>query len=171
MFCQNILHVLLLRDHWCIAISFNMIEDPIDCVGNSLVTTHGHELTVWEQLVFSLQLVSVWHVASMVCTESSLLFHNQIDVVMVLRKSPKILDTDLQKGSICFINKKSHIVLLWDLYNSYKNVIHVVLQHKNGSIKSEPHGMWALAMHYSSTLLLAYIFSTSVVWHKCVLWR
>ena len=51
-----------------------MLEDPIDRMGGSSITIHGHELTMWEQLVFSLQMSDAWHAPSMVRTNTSLLF-------------------------------------------------------------------------------------------------
>ena len=58
-------------DHWCIASDFNMLEDPIGRMGGS---SHGHELAIWEKLVFSLQMLDAWHAPSLVRTKSSLLF-------------------------------------------------------------------------------------------------
>ena len=51
-----------------------MLEDPIDRMGGSSTTIHGHELAMWEQLVFSLQMLDAWHTPSMVHTNTSLLF-------------------------------------------------------------------------------------------------
>ena len=43
-------------------------------MGGSSTTIHGHELAMWEQLVFSLQILDAWHAPSMVHTNTSLLF-------------------------------------------------------------------------------------------------
>ena len=73
-FWKDLLNKLPSLDHWCIAGDFNMLEDPIDRMGGSSITIHGHELTMWEQLVFSLQMLDAWHAPSMVRTNTSLLF-------------------------------------------------------------------------------------------------
>ena len=43
-------------------------------MGGSSTAIHGHELAMWEQLVFSLQMLDAWYAPSMVHTNTSLLF-------------------------------------------------------------------------------------------------
>ena len=73
-FWKDLLNNLPPLDHWCIAGDFIMLEDPIDRMGGSSTMIHGHELAMWEQLVFSLQMLDAWHAPSMVRTNTSLLF-------------------------------------------------------------------------------------------------
>ena len=73
-FWQDLLNVLPPLDYWCIVGDFNMIEDPIDRKGVRSTTIHGHELAIWEQLVFSLQLIDAWHAPLSVHTKASLFF-------------------------------------------------------------------------------------------------
>ena len=48
-----------------------MLEDPIDKMGGSSIMIQGHELAIWEQLMFSLQVLDVWHAPLLVHTKSS----------------------------------------------------------------------------------------------------
>ena len=73
-FGKKLLNNLPSLDHWCIAGDFNMLEDPIDRMGGSSTTIHGHELAMSEQFVFSLQMLDAWHTPSIVYTNTSLLF-------------------------------------------------------------------------------------------------
>ena len=73
-FWKDLLNKFPPLDHWCITGDFNMLEDPIDRMGGCSITIHDHESTMWEQLVFSLQVLDAWHAPSMVRTNTSLLF-------------------------------------------------------------------------------------------------
>ena len=43
-------------DHWCIAEDFNMLADPSDLMGGSIITISGAELAGWEKLCFKFSL-------------------------------------------------------------------------------------------------------------------
>ena len=61
-------------DHWAIAGDFNMLEDLSDRLGGTSQTLAGTELYEWERLIFSLDLVDLWHVPSFVRIQDSLAY-------------------------------------------------------------------------------------------------
>ena len=71
---KNIMSQLPTIDHWAIAGDFNMLEDLSDRLGGTSQTLAGTELYEWERLIFSLDLVDLWHVPSFVRIQDSLAY-------------------------------------------------------------------------------------------------
>ena len=47
--------------NWIVGGDFNMLEDPHDRRGGSIVTIEGLALANWERLVLKLRIFDVWH--------------------------------------------------------------------------------------------------------------
>ena len=74
LFWCEITNALPSVDHWCVAGDFNMIEDPFDRKGGSVITIHGEELAAWERMCLKLQILDAWYMPNVYRSQESLLF-------------------------------------------------------------------------------------------------
>ena len=58
---------------------FNMLEHPITTMRCSSTMIHGHELAIWEKLMFSLQVLYAWHAPLLVRRWSSSFLFSRSD--------------------------------------------------------------------------------------------
>ncbi len=61
-------------DIWIMGGDFNMLEDPQDRRGGSMITIQGQELANWERLVLGLRLSDAWHLNNIRKDTNSLRF-------------------------------------------------------------------------------------------------
>ena len=57
-------------ENWIVGGDFNMLEDPQDRRGGSMITIQGLELANWERLVRKLRIYDMWHLSN---------FHKGVD--------------------------------------------------------------------------------------------